>query len=134
MARETGRSLTLVDPARVRKYRDNSPYWYYRHPREWGRQLKADLVIRVSVEKVSFSRSELPGVQNQCRSELTVEVYDVDAGKVKPKYHFTAPFVHSNPNKELDPSTLDFDSFKRQSLHQLAVEVCGKLLAPEASP
>jgi hypothetical protein len=125
LAKGRNEKMEFIDPALVNKYETNSAYWYYRHPREWGKQLKADYVFKIQLDKMSLYQE---GSQNRVyegRAEVTVEVYDVAAGPVKPEYHYVYQFKYPYAGY-LEASSIPVSTFKKNFLEHMGAEIAMK--------
>jgi hypothetical protein len=123
MAKENKQKITVLDQVVVNKLQLKNPNWKLIHGSERGRALGVDFVLDISVDKMSFYQ---PGSQNQFfegHAEVNVEVYEVDAGPVEPKYHYVYEFKYPYPGM-MDTVRPPFTRFKQESLEHLALELC----------
>jgi hypothetical protein len=126
MAQEVGQKLAVIDPAKLDAFKMKCPNWNGMHASERGRMLEADFVLDIHVEKMSLYQ---PGTEiYDGRADVTVDVYDVDAGPVKePEYYYIYPFKY--PNTSVVDQLGPVNRFKKDFLEHLAVELCEKHVA-----
>lgn len=125
MAKENKQKLIVLDPTLVSKFKLKNPNWKLIHASERGRALGADFVLDISLDKMSFYQ---PGSQNKLyegRAEVTVSVYNVDAGPGEPIYNYSYPFLYPHTGA-FDTSAVPLHRFKQEFLNRLATEISMK--------
>ncbi len=125
MVKETKQKqkLTVLTAAQVNKFKMKNPNWKLMHPAERGKQLGADFVLVIDLEKMSLFQ---PGSQNsfyEGRADATVDMYDVDEGPGEPKHTYSQGFAFPKTGFR-DASTKPVSAFRREFLENLAVELC----------
>jgi hypothetical protein len=124
LATKSKQKLAVIDPVLVNKFVMKTPNMNRIHPGEWAWNLGADYVLMVHLDKMSLYQ---PGSRNQLyegAADVTVDVFDVDAGPTQPVYHYIIPFKY--PRHVLDPSTIPVNKFKKDFLEHLAIEICNR--------
>ena len=61
MAKENKQKLKVLPPPEVNKFKMKNPNWKVMHPSAWGKQLGADFVLDIHLDKMSLYQ---PGSQN----------------------------------------------------------------------
>jgi hypothetical protein len=122
MAKESKQKLVVFDPTLVNKFKKKNPDWNRMHPSQWGRNLGVDYVLDIHLNKMSLYQL---GSQNQFyegQAEVTVDVFDVDAGIAEPKYNYVYPFKYSHTGI-VDAASFPVTRFKYDFLDHLAAEL-----------
>lgn len=126
MAKDIKPKLLVYEPALVNKFKMNNPTWKQgMHPSEWGRKLGVDFVFDIQLDKMSLYQ---PGSLNaiyEGQADVNVDVYDVDAGPMEPKYSYIHAFKYPRTGY-FDASTIPVNRFKQDFLEHLAAEICRK--------
>ena len=129
MVKETKQKqkLTVLTTAQVNKFKMKNPNWRLMHATERGKQLGADFVLDIHLDKMNLYQ---PGSQNsfyEGRADVTVEMYDVDDGAGdgagEPKNSYSQGFAFPKTGFR-DASTKPVSAFRREFLENLAVEIC----------
>ena len=68
------------------------------------------------------------------QAEVTVDVYDVDAGPGEPKYNYVHPFQYPKNTGIIGPSWQPVNRFKHEYLEHLAAELCMKHITHKEVP
>lgn len=122
MAKENKQKVNVLAQKDVNKFKMQHTNWKLMHPSERGKHLKADFVLDIQLDKMSMFQ---PGSLNQYyegRADVTVDVYDVDAGPDEAKYTYVHPFAY--PKTGWGDTTKPVSAFRREFLENLAVEIC----------
>jgi hypothetical protein len=125
LAKENKQKISVIDPVQINKFAMMTKDFVRMHPSEWGLNLGADYVFTIHVSKMSFYQ---PGSQNRIyegMAEVVVDIFDVNAGRAEPKYHYILPFKYPHEG-HFDASTIPVNRFKQDFLEKLAVEISGK--------
>jgi hypothetical protein len=123
MAQECGQKLAVIEPSKVNTFKVKNPNWNKMHGSERGRMLEVDFVLDIHVDKMSLYQ---PGTEfYDGRADVTVDVYDVDAGPTQSLYHYVIPFKYPRSHV-LDATTIPVNRFKKDFLERLAIEICNK--------
>jgi len=125
MVKETKQKqkLTVLSSAQVNKFKMKNPNWKLMHPAERGKQLGADFVLEIHLEKMTLFQ---PGSQNsfyEGRADVTVDMYDVEEGSGEAKHTYSHGFSHPKTGFR-DASSKPVSAFRREFLGNLAVELC----------
>jgi len=125
MVKETKQKqkLTVLSAAQVNKFKMKNPNWKLMHPVERGKQLGADFVLVIDLEKMSLFQ---PGSQNsfyEGRADATVDMYDVEDGPGDPKNTYSQGFAYPKTGFR-DASTKPVSAFRREFIETLAIEIC----------
>ena len=89
MVKETKQKqkLTVLTTAQVNKFKMKNPNWKMMHPTERAKQLGADFVLEIHLEKMNLYQ---PGSQQSLyegRADITVDMYDVEDGAATDPKH-----------------------------------------------
>lgn len=125
MAKENKQKLIVVPTKDVNRFKYTNQSWKLMHPSAWGKHLGADFVIDVHLDKMSMFQ---PGSLNQYyegRADVSVDVYEVDAGPGEAKHNYLHPFAYPKTGVR-DASAVPQGSFKKKFLETLAFELCCK--------
>jgi len=126
LAKESEQKLVVLDPKLVNEFKMKNPTWKKgMHPSEWGKKLSVDFVLDIQLDKMSLYQ---PGSLNaiyEGQADVTVDVYDVDAGSTEPKWNYVLPFKYPN-NHVLPADTIPQNRFKQDFLEHLASEISKK--------
>jgi hypothetical protein len=125
MAKENKQKLVVIDPAQVNQFKMRNPTWKQMHQSEWGKKLNVDFVLDIQLDKMSLYQ---PGSLNQLyegSADVTVDVYDVDAGPAEPKYNYVYVFKYPRAGMQ-DATTIPVTRFKQEYLEHLAAEISMK--------
>jgi hypothetical protein len=115
--------ITVLPSAKVNKFKMQNPSWKLMHPAERGKQLGADFVMVVQLERMTMYQ---PGSQQafyEGRADVEVSVYDVDDGQVEAKHSYTHGFCYPKTGFR-DAASMPVSAFRRGFLETLAVELC----------
>jgi hypothetical protein len=123
MAKENKQKLVVIEPSVVNQFKIKNPNWKRgMHPSEWGRKLYADFVVDIQLEKMSLYQAGSLNAIYEGQADVTVDVYDVDAGPTEPKYNYVLPFKYPHTGY-FDASTIPVNRFKQDYLEHLATEI-----------
>jgi len=125
MAKESKQKLVVLDPTLVNKFKKKNPDWNRMHPSQWSRNLGVDYVLDIHLNKMSLYQL---GSQNQFyegQAEVTVDVYDVDAGIAEPKYNYVNSFKYPHTGV-VNATSIPVTRFKFDFLDHLAAELAMK--------
>lgn len=120
MAKENKQKLVVVSPTQVNKFKYSNPNWKQMHPSAWGKQLGADYVLDIHLNKMNLYK---PGSLNQLyegRAEVEVLMYNVQAGGEPEDY--IIPFEYPKGTFE-DATSIPLGAFKKRFLDRLATEI-----------
>lgn len=123
LAKENKQKVVVVAPKDVNKFKYENPNWKFMHPTAWGMKLKADFVLDIHLDRMNMFQ---PGSQNNLyegRADVTVDMYDVDAGPVEAKHSYVHTFAYPKTGFR-DATAKPVTAFRREFLEQLAIEVC----------
>jgi len=125
MAKDSKQKLVVLDPVLVDRFKQKNPNWKQMHPSEWGKKLGVDFVLDIQLDKMSLYQPGSLNMYYEGRADVTVDVYDVDAGAVKPKYNYVYPFKY--PHTGITPTdSIPQNRFKQDYLEHLAAELATK--------
>jgi hypothetical protein len=124
-SKDQGDKLTVIDPQRIKKYLSKTPNWLAMHPSSWGRDLGADYVIHIKLEKMSLYQPDSLNAIYEGQTDVEVDVYDVDSGPAEPKYNYVHVFKYPSTGV-LDASAIPVSRFKQDYLEHLAAEIARK--------
>ncbi len=117
--------LVVLDPALVNKFKMNNPNWKLMHSSEWGKKLNVDFVLDIHLEKMSLYQPGSLNMYYEGQADVTVDVYDVEAGPGEPKYSYVHPFKY--PHTGILPTdSIPQNRFKQDYLEHLAAELAMK--------
>jgi hypothetical protein len=125
MAKESKQKLVVLDPALVNKFKMNNPNWKLMHASEWGKKLNVDFVLDIHLEKMSLYQPGSLNMYYEGQADVTVDVYDVDAGPGEPKYNYVHPFKYPHTSV-LPTDSIPQNRFKQDYLEHLAAELSMK--------
>ena len=122
MSKESKQKVAVVPPKDVNKYKMRNPNWRTTEFSKRGKELGADFVLDINLDRMSLFQ---PGSQNsfyEGRADVSVDVYDVDAGPGEPKH--SRPLGVAYPKTGFrDASSMPVSAFRRLFLENLAVEI-----------
>jgi hypothetical protein len=122
--------LSVVDPTLVDKFKLKTPDWKLMLATSCGQKLGADYVMVIRLAKMEFNQ---PGSSDQLyegRVDVMVEVYDVDAGPLGPKYAYVHPFKYTHA---VSPDANASHRFQKDFLEHLAAEIAMKHVSLKSS-
>jgi hypothetical protein len=122
MAKENKQKLTILPTAKVNEFKYKNPNWKRMHATAWGKNLGADFVLDIHLDKVGIYQ---PGSLNQLyegRAEVNVDVYDVEAGG-EPKANYIHVFEYPKTGVK-DATSIPVSKFRKEFIENLAVELC----------
>ena len=128
MAKENKPKVSVLEPAMVNQFKMKNPNWKLMHPSEWGRKLQVDFVLDIRLDKMSLYQ---PGSLDQIyegQADVTVDVYDVDAGPAEPKWNYVHVFKYPHAGV-MAVDMVPQSRFKQDFLENLARELCTKHVA-----
>jgi hypothetical protein len=121
LAKENKQKVKVIPPSTVNQFKFRNPTWKNMHASEWGKSLGVDYVLEIHLDKMRLYK---PGSINEIyegRAEVTVYMYDVEAGVEEPKY-YTYPF--SFPRTGIRPAdAVPVGTFRKDFLERLALEL-----------
>jgi hypothetical protein len=124
MAKENKQQLVILPTAKVNQFKVKNPNWKLMHPAERGKELGADFVLDIHLERMSLFQ---PGSLNQFyegRADVTVDTYDVESPDREPKHTYVHPFAY--PKTGFRDTSTPINAFRREFLEHLAVELARK--------
>ncbi len=125
LAKDSKQKLVALDPVLVDKFKLNNPNWKQMHPSEWGKKLYVDFILKIRLDKMSLYQPGSLNMYYEGRADVTVDVYDVDAGAGEPKYNYVHPFKY--PHTGILPTdSIPVSRFKQDYLEHLAAELATK--------
>jgi hypothetical protein len=124
-SKDQGDKLTVIDPQRIKKYLSKTPNWLAMHPSHWGRDLGADYVIQIKLEKMSLYQPDSLNAIYEGQGDIEVDVYDVNSGPAEPKYNYVHVFKYPSTGV-VDAAALPVGRFKQDCLEHLAAEIAMK--------
>lgn len=127
MVKETKQKqkVTVLSTAQVNKFKMKNPNWKLMHPTERAKQLGADFVLEVHLDKMNLYQ---PGSQQnfyEGRADVTVDMYDVEDGATDPKHTYAHTCMYPKTGFR-DASTKPASAFRRELIENLAIELCRK--------
>jgi hypothetical protein len=125
MAKEYKQKLVVIEPSLVNKFKMNNPNWKLMHASEWGKKLNVDFVLDIHLEKMSLYQPGSLNMYYEGQADVTVDVYDVDAGPGEPKYNYVHPFKYPHTSV-LPTDSIPQNRFKQDYLEHLAAELAMK--------
>jgi hypothetical protein len=114
--------IAVLPTTKVNKFKMQNPNWKVMHPVERGKQLGADFVLVLHLERMTMFK---PGTRNEFyegRGDVTVDVYDVAEGAGEPQT-YSHGFSHPKTGFR-DASAMPVSAFRREFLEALSVELC----------
>src|SRR5262249_20120672 len=122
MSKENKRKLKVVRVADVNMFKVKNPNWKVMHPSTWGKQLGADFVLDIHLDKMSLYQPNSLNEIYKGSAEVSVDVYDVDAGQAAPSNYIHA---FSYPTTGVrDATSIPVSQFRKAFIENLAVELC----------
>jgi hypothetical protein len=124
MAKENKQKLVVLAPAQVNQFKVKNPNWKLMHPIERGKELGADFVLDIHLERMSLFQ---PGSLNQFyegRADVTVDTYAVDSPDREPQHTYVHPFAY--PKTGFRDTSKPVNAFRREFIEHLAVELARK--------
>ena len=120
MAKENKQKLVVLPSTQVNQFKFKNPNWKVMSRADWGKKLGADFVLEVHLDKMSLYQ---PGSLNQLyegRAEVSVDVYDVEAGT-----EGRSNYVHAYeyPKTVQDATNLPLSKFRKAFIENLAIEL-----------
>jgi hypothetical protein len=115
--------ITVLPTAKVNKFKMQNPNWKLMHPAERGRQLGADFVMVIHLDRMSMYKQGSQQAFYEGRADVTVDVYDVEDGQVEAKYSYPHGFAYPKTGFR-DAESVPVSAFRRGFLDTLAVELC----------
>jgi hypothetical protein len=130
--KECKQKIRVVPSKDVNAFKMRNATWATWHPSKWGKQLGADYVLDIHLDKMRLYQ---PGMLDQLyegRAEVSVDTYDVDAGLGEPKYNYVYPFAFPKTGYR-DASAVPVGTFRKQFIETLALELCRQHVDHNAS-
>lgn len=127
VAKDNKENFKIVSAADVAKYKQGNPNWKSQHASEIGKKFGADYVIDITLSQINVYQPGSAREIYEGRSEVYVDVYDVELGKTEPKDKYVHQFLYPKTGM-MAVSNLPLAQFKQQFLHQLALEIIEKHL------
>lgn len=125
MSKESKQKISVVPPKDVNKYKMRNPGWKTVDPSQRGKELGADFVLDIYLDNMTLFQ---PGSQRnfyEGRADVTIDVYDVDAGPGEPKYPLILGFTYPK-GLFRDASSMPTSAFRKLFIENLAVEIARK--------
>ncbi|MBA4063728.1 MAG: hypothetical protein C0501_08445 [Isosphaera sp.] len=122
MSKDGKQKIAVVPPKDVNRYKMKNPGWRTTDFSKRGRELGADFVLDINLDKMAMFQ---PGSQNNVyegRADVTVDVYDVDAGPGEPKHACVHGFSYPRTGFR-DAGSMPQSAFRKLFLENLAVEI-----------
>jgi len=104
------RGVTIIDQREIAKWTDEHDWDDYI---EVGKQLKADMVVGISLEEYSLYQSQ---TLYQGKARMNIKVYDVAAGG-ESVWHKSIPRIAYPPNRGVDTAMAEEDFRHRFATH-----------------
>lgn len=115
--------LTVLTTAQVNKFKMKNPNWKLMHPTERAKQLGADFVLEIHLDKMNLYQPNSQQAIYEGRADVTVDVYDVEDGATDPKYTYVHAFAYPKTGFR-DASSMPASAFRREFLDRLSLELC----------
>jgi len=125
LAKEMKQKLVVVSPTQVDKFKMQNPHWKLMHPIAWGKQLGADFVLDIHLDKMSLYKPDTQNMLYEGRAEVTVDTYDVDSTEREPKYTYPLLFTYPETGFQ-DATSIPVSHFKKAFVAHLADKLAMK--------
>lgn len=111
--------VTLIPSFKVREYKSRHTDWKSRSPFEIGKDLKADYVINVEINKISLYEKGSINTLYRGRAEIFVSVTDVN-GPEEQGPVFTKDYVAQYPGTGPEPTDYSINIFRTRFINRMA--------------
>ena len=114
--------IKVISPTQVDKFKMANPKWKTMPPGEIGKNLNADYVLEIYLEKMRLFQPNTQNAIYEGRAEVSVSIYEVGAegGDFKDRYEM--PFAYPKTGVR-DAAAIPESEFKKLFLENLTSEI-----------